>query len=89
MLGEIVADSCVVASDGEIRGPEQLFLAVAQRVADGLLHLRIGEPAQAGSFAGNQFQNADAVFQNDGWANLPRLQRHYNFFQHGIGLVEG
>src|SRR2546429_7022625 len=43
-----------IPGDRQIREAQQLFLAIAQRVADGLLHLRFGYATQPGGFTGKE-----------------------------------
>ena len=50
-----------VARFDQIGGAQKLFLAVAQRVANGLLHLRVGELALAGRLFRDQLQDAIAA----------------------------
>ena len=73
LLGEIVCDFGFVAGYGEIGGAEELFLAVAQGVANGLLDLRVVDAAEAGGFASDELQDADAILQNHGLADLAGL----------------
>ena len=69
-----------------------MFLAVAQRIADGLLHLRLGYAAQPGGFAGNELQDQDAraVFRLNlnRLAYLPGLQSNHDLFQRRVRLVQ-
>ena len=51
LLGQVVANAGFVAGDCQVCGTEQLLFAISQRVADSLLHLRIGDVALAGGFA--------------------------------------
>src|SRR3989441_5437425 len=62
---QVVGHAGFIASSGQVGGAEQLFLAVAQGVADGLLHLRIGEVALPGGFASDQAQDAVTIAQGD------------------------
>src|SRR4029077_19290930 len=85
LAGKIIGYTRVVACYREIRSAEQLFLAVAERVADGLLHLRIGEAAKSGSFACDELEDADAVFQHDRRANLSGFLPPSKFFSRRSG----
>ena len=88
LLGEEIADAGVVACDGEIGGAKELLFAVAERVANGLLDLGIGDAALAGGFAGDEFEDAVAVFHLKDGADLAGLHADDHAFQSGIGLVE-
>src|SRR5437899_12566776 len=51
---QVVGHAGFIASSGEVGGADQLLLAVAQGVADGLLDLRIGEVAMPRRLRSNQ-----------------------------------
>ena len=69
-----------------------MFLAIAQRVADGLLHLRFGYATQPGGFTGKELQDQDAraIFRLNlnRLAYLPGLQSNHNPFQRRVGLIQ-
>src|SRR5438874_8149090 len=52
LLSKVIAHLGFVAGHRKVRRAQQLFLAVAQGIADRLLHLRLGQAAQSGSLAG-------------------------------------
>src|ERR1700691_1517459 len=68
---EIIRDVSLVARFDQISGAEELLLARAQSVADGLLHLHGGELAFPGCFLGEQFQDAIAAVLH--WDRLRHL----------------
>ncbi len=74
LLRQVVADFSFIAGDSEIGGTQKLFFTIAQGVANGLLNLGIVDAALACGFASNQFENVNAVFQDDGLAHLAGLQ---------------
>ncbi len=61
LLGQVIRDMGFVPANGEIRGAQQLLLAIAQGVANGLLNLRIINAAQPRGLACNELQDASAV----------------------------
>ena len=87
LLSEEVRDVRFIAGNGEIGVAKKLFLAIAERVADGLPDLRVVHATKSGGFASHQFEDADAVFQDDGLAYLTRFQRENGVFQGGVGLI--
>src|SRR4029077_13229069 len=74
LAGEIVHHAGFVASLGEIGGAEELLLAIAEHVADALLHLRIGELALPGGLPGDELEDDVTVAESDGVAHFARLE---------------
>ena len=87
LLREEVSDVRFIAGNSEIGVAEKLFLAIAERVADGLADLRVVHATQFRGFASHQFEDPDAVFQEEGLAYLTGFQRENGVFQGGIGLI--
>ena len=88
LLGKVIRDMGPVPAHREISRAQQLLLAIAQRVADGLLNLRIIDAAQPRGFACDKFQDADAVLQDDRLTDLPGLQREHGLLQGGVRLIQ-
>ena len=66
-----------------------MFLAVAQCVANGLLHLRISEIALAGGLLREQLQDSIALIGHaDGRRNLARFHFQHGLFEDGIRFIE-
>ena len=75
-----------VTRDCQVSVTKKLFFAIAQGVANRLLHLRIVHAALACSFAGNQLEDANTVAELNRLADLTRLEREHRLLEHRVGL---
>src|SRR4029077_8292220 len=88
LLGQIIPHPRFVARNRQIRRAQQLLFAVAQRVANSLLHLRIGSPTLSRRFTRHQFQNPITLLQLQRGTHLPRLHSHHHFLERRVRLVQ-
>ena len=82
---QIIRDVRLVARFDHIGRAEELFLAIAQRVANGLLHLRVGEIALAGGLFREQFQDSISLIRHaDRRCDFTRFHPQYRLLQYRV-----